>query len=258
MAGTISDPDAGDTGTTWAYTAGEGVDAGASCSFADANAADTTVTCSDDGSYVVTLTADDGEATSSDSAMVTVVNVAPDVGAISAPSDPVAVNTAVEVSAPFSDPASNDTHTCSLEWGDATANSVVEPAASPCNASHSYSAASVYTLKMTVVDDNGGSDDATHQYVVVYDPSAGYVTGNGWIDSPPDAYTPDDPDDRCDGGGTIRVRVQIQEGCNRPRRSYPLPLPCGGTALPIHGVRVAGGLRPQGPIQGVGHHQRRR
>ncbi|UCE04576.1 MAG: T9SS type A sorting domain-containing protein, partial [bacterium] len=33
-----------------------------------------------------------------------------------------------------------------------------------------------------------------YQYVAVFDPSAGYVTGAGWIDSPPGAYTPDPSD----------------------------------------------------------------
>ncbi len=30
-----------------------------------------------------------------------------------------------------------------------------------------------------------------HEFVVVYDPSAGFVTGGGWIDSPAGAYKPD-------------------------------------------------------------------
>ena len=66
--------------------------------------------------------------------------------------------------------------------------------------SHTYTAAGVYTVKLTVTDQNGvaGSNSAqatATDFVVIYDPSAGFVTGGGWIDSPEGAYTPDNPDD---------------------------------------------------------------
>jgi hypothetical protein len=57
---------------------------------------------------------------------------------------------------------------------------------------HTYTAAGVYTATLTV-EGVGTSGAASHQYVVVYDPSAGFVTGGGWIDSPAGAY-PADPD----------------------------------------------------------------
>ena len=34
------------------------------------------------------------------------------------------------------------------------------------------------------------ASEAAYQYVVVYDPEGGFVTGGGWINSPPGAYTP--------------------------------------------------------------------
>jgi hypothetical protein len=42
-----------------------------------------------------------------------------------------------------------------------------------------------------VSGENGCPGQAVFQFVVVYDPSAGFVTGGGWIDSPKGAYTPD-------------------------------------------------------------------
>jgi hypothetical protein len=49
----------------------------------------------------------------------------------------------------------------------------------------------VYTITLTVEDDDGGRDTEIFQYVVVYDPNAGFVTGGGWIMSPEGAFTPD-------------------------------------------------------------------
>ena len=49
LDGTVSDPDGNTFTVKWTYTAGAGVDAGATCSFADDTAVDTTITCTDDG-----------------------------------------------------------------------------------------------------------------------------------------------------------------------------------------------------------------
>ena len=44
-----------------------------------------------------------------------------------------------------------------------------------------FTAAGVYTVTFVVSDDDNGSATATYQYIVVYDPGAGFVTGGGWI-----------------------------------------------------------------------------
>jgi hypothetical protein len=49
----------------------------------------------------------------------------------------------------------------------------------------------VYAITLTVVDDDDGSDTEIFQYIVVYDPNDGFVTGGGWINSPKGAYYPD-------------------------------------------------------------------
>jgi hypothetical protein len=46
----------------------------------------------------------------------------------------------------------------------------------------------VHAVSVRVADDDGGSVAAAFQFVVVYDPNAGFVTGGGWITSPAGAY----------------------------------------------------------------------
>ena len=46
-------------------------------------------------------------------------------------------------------------------------------------------------MQVTVTDDDDASDTAIFEFVVVYDPSGGFVTGGGWINSPAGAYEPD-------------------------------------------------------------------
>jgi len=135
---------------------------------------------------------DDGGLTASAQAIVNVVNVVPVVGAITAPVDPNQVNTSINTSANFTDVGIPDTHTAVWDWGDATTSvgTVTETNGSgSVIGSHAYTTPGVYTIKLTVVDDDGGSGESVFQFVVVYDPEEGFVTGGGWIDSPSGAYT---------------------------------------------------------------------
>lgn len=122
------------------------------------------------------------------------LNVPPVVGPISAPVDPVMVGTAIDASASFTDFNLLDTHTATWDWGDGTTSSgtVVEAGGSgSVTGSHTYTAAGVYQVTLTVADPYGATGQAVYEYVVVYDPNGGFVTGGGWIDSPPGAYLPD-------------------------------------------------------------------
>ena len=55
-----------------------------------------------------------------------------------------------------------------------------------------YAEAGIYDVCLTVNDGFLDSDEAC-TIAVIYDPNAGFVTGGGWIYSPPGAYV-DDPD----------------------------------------------------------------
>jgi len=109
------------------------------------------------------------------------------------------MNTPVTVVANFTDAGKNDTHkappggSCIVGWddGSTTNGTVTETAQSgsgSCSATHTYAGPGVYTVTTTVTDDDGGPGSATTQ-VVVYDPSAGFITGGGWITVDPQSLT---------------------------------------------------------------------
>ncbi|MEQ4208558.1 DUF2599 domain-containing protein [Actinopolymorpha sp. B9G3] len=166
----------------WTYEPMDGVDAGAKCRFADKSDPVTTVRCTDDGTYRLTLTADDGvNAPVSDSAVLTVRNVAPTLR-LKAPENWAVyrVEDRIELDAPFTDPGSNDTHTCSISWDDGT-TSTFAAEDHTCSRGRTFDHAGMYTMEMTVTDDDGGADSA-EVMVVVYDPRAGLLTGAGKVD----------------------------------------------------------------------------
>ncbi|MFZ3100718.1 MAG: PKD domain-containing protein [Desulfitobacteriaceae bacterium] len=143
-------------------------------------------------SQIVTITADNGYGGISTSTFnLQVNNLAPDLGIVQAPLDPISVNTEVNVKADFTDPGTLDTHTAVWEWGDGTST---QGAVSEVNGfgsvkgSHAYAAAGVFTVKVTLTDQDGASDYSVYSYAVVYDPGAGFVTGGGWFNSPEGAY----------------------------------------------------------------------
>lgn len=144
------------------------------------------------GHTIAVQVTDDGNLTATNQATVNILNVVPTVGAITATTDPVQVNTQITASTSFTDPGTPDTHTAVWDWGDGntTTGTVTESNGSgSVSNSHTYAAAGVYTVKLTVTDDDNDSGESIFQYVVVYDPSAGYVTGAGTITSPLGAYT---------------------------------------------------------------------
>lgn len=178
ISGTAADTDGDALTTTWSAAAGAGVDAGATCAFADASALSTTVTCDDDGPWTLTLTADDGAATGSDTASLTLANVVP-VVAITSPGDgsSTAAGTPVNVTANLSDAGANDTHTCEVDFGDGTVVTGTVGSGT-CDASHAYAAFGMYTITVTVTDDDNGVGSDTIGISVV---APGTITGGGWL-----------------------------------------------------------------------------
>ena len=159
VSGSVTDD--GSHSLLWTATPGAGVDGGASCTFADKTALSTTVTCTDDGSWAVQLTADDGvNPPVSVSGTLTVSNVAPSV-TIATPAPGSYAGTApITLNAPFTDPGSNDTQTCTTDWGDGTTDTSAASGSS-CQGTHTYSGGASHTIKVTVTDDDGGAGSAS-------------------------------------------------------------------------------------------------
>lgn len=177
IAGQVTDPDGPALTTTWTATPKSGVDAGATCSFTNAAAQTTTVTCTDDGVWTLTLTANDGvnpavPATTE----LTLTNVAPQT-TLNADNTLVTRGTTVNFTAPFTDIATNDKHTCTLNFDDGTpvtAGTVAQGAGSgTCTAAHTFTQLGAHNVLVTVTDDDGDSATAVVKIVV-------YLRGEAW------------------------------------------------------------------------------
>lgn len=201
-------------------------DSGASCSFVSgfgSTTAQPKVVCTDDGSYDVSLTVtDDDGATDTDTATLTVANVAPVIGTVSPATGTLyAVGTTVNLSAPFTDAGANDSHTCTINWDDGAGAVSGTVTSGSCTGNKTYNSAGVYTIAIVVTDDDGGSDTETVM-IIVYDPSAGFVTGGGWINSPAGAYR---TDTSLSGKATFGFVSKYQKGAT---------VPTGNTQFQLH------------------------
>ena len=147
----------------------------------------------DEGVYVLRLTVSDGRtAPVSDDVTVTVVNDPPVVTITSPAAGALFPAGAVPLQASFTDAGAHDEHTCTVTWdvdqGTSPVPGTVSEIGHTCNAEQVL-AAGVYTVRVAV-DDGTATGDATVQ-IVVYDPTAGFITGAGTILSPPGALRAD-------------------------------------------------------------------
>ena len=113
---------------------------------------------------------DEWELSGTASTNVTVRNLAPVVGSISASKNPVMATSLLLTSADFTDAGVRDTHTAIWDWGDGTTSAGYVDAlqgAGSAKGSHIYTTPGQYTVKLTVKDDDQASTQVMLQNVVV-------------------------------------------------------------------------------------------
>ncbi len=118
----------------------------------------------------------------------------------------------VQISAKFTDPTysdietfdagTSDIYTAIWDWGDNSLCvtgvhqecSITEPPfghSGTVFGSHNYNEPGVYTINLSISDNDDYFDKSTYEFIVIYNPEGGFVTGGGWIDSPEGAYLAD-------------------------------------------------------------------
>jgi hypothetical protein len=212
-------------------------------------------TWNDDHSETVTVEVSDGYFTDTDTASVTVNNVAPEITLLTGPTDPVKVGVSTSIPAEFTDPGTLDTHTATVNWGDTTEDTIAL-AVSPLNPAHIYSTPGVYTVVLTVTDDDSASDRESYEYIVVYDPNGGFVTGGGWILSPAGAYA---ADLTLAGKATFGFVSKYQKGASVPTGNTEFQFHVAGMNfkstsydwLVVAGTKAM--YKGEGTINGVGN-----
>jgi plastocyanin len=134
-----------------------------------------------------------------------------------------AVNTLVTFTGTFTD-SYGDSHTVAWKFDDPLLSTTGTANPNPgnsgsANASYTFTSPGVYAVKLIVTDGAGQSaedtttPDGLPAMIVVYDPNGGFVTGGGWINSPPGAYR---PDESLSGKANFGFVSKYQKGANTP------------------------------------------
>ena len=138
------------------------------------------------GTDSFTFQATDANGTSNTATMsITVypVDDAPVIGTVTGPTSSITLGTSATVTVTYTDADPTDTHTAAFTWDDGT-STPASCTAGVCSANHTFGAAGVYTVGIVVTDDDGLTDSASFEHVIVTSASAGFVSGGGWVSTP--------------------------------------------------------------------------
>jgi hypothetical protein len=188
---------------SWSYRATSGVDAGTTCSFSDPTSVTTTLNCTDDGTFDVTITVSDGvHPPAVATSQVLIPNRPPTLALTTAP-EPWSVHLPLEPQkfvAAVSDPEANDTLACTITWDDGTTERLA-PAGGICSFEHSFPKPGMYTIRIAVEDDDGGRAE-DERLIIVSSPVDGSVSGAGKILNLGEGGAPEYK------AGTLRISVK--------------------------------------------------
>lgn len=168
QAGSFTDPDS----SSWTVTANYGDGSGTQTLTPNGNQFSLEHTYVDNGEYTVTVSVNDGSGgVGTDTLLVTVNNVAPEVSAVGEQSakrgEPIELSLAT-----FTDPGTDDTHSATIDWGDGSEPTagVINQTDNTVSGSHTYAENGTYTINVTVEDDDGDSGNASMQITIVDNP----------------------------------------------------------------------------------------
>jgi len=153
------------------------------------------------------------------------------VGNITATPQPL--NEPIIITAVFTDPPgfAPSSYAADWDWGDGSSSScgpgsnseactIKEQVTTPeyteyllVDNSHVYTDPGVYTVGLEVTRIDGGVGKFNSEYMIVYDPEGGFVTGGGWINSPAGAYK---PDPLLTGKATFGFVSKYKKGADAP------------------------------------------
>ena len=203
-------------------------DPGASCSVTSATTSHPSVTCTDDGDVLVTVTATVNGRSQSAQTTLHLVNASPVITSATPSTTLAAVGTTVSVTAPFTDAGSNDTQTCSVSWDDGSAAAVGTVSGGVCRASRALTTVGVRTITVTVTDDDTGFATRSTDYVVVYDPNGGFVTGGGWVQVPTGALA---TNPSATGRANFGFNSKYKKGDTAPTGNTEFQFQAGGLSF---------------------------
>ncbi|MDD5774256.1 MAG: MopE-related protein [bacterium] len=186
-------------------------------------------------------------------------SVTPSIVSIAAPADPVQIGTSITVTGVFTDPNVNDIHTVIWDWNDGSTTTRVLPVGTRIvQDSHTYAQPGIYIINLTVSESYCGSNSKIYEYIVVYDPSGGFVSGSGWINSPAGAYM---ADLAMTGKATFGFNSKYRKGANVPDGQTQFQFKTGNLAFHSNTYEwlVVAGAKAQykgvGTINGSGQHK---
>ena len=143
----------------------------------------------------------EGDSTGFAAAITSLDHNGPITSNVTASPNPLRVNAAAIVTAQLDDSTTGESNVVSAEYyltgGSASGTPVAMSVSGPvvtATASAPFvgiSASGVYNLCVQGTDSAGNLGSASCSLLAVFDPSAGFVTGGGWIESPAGAYRPD-------------------------------------------------------------------